>query len=75
MIKPCTCPVCEAEKLGCEIERVEYNRQPDRYYWSHGLHARSSNDHYGKSFASAMEAAVHFLNSREGQRAKRATAN
>jgi hypothetical protein len=51
-----------AKRLGC---RIEYRHR--RWHWSHGTHARSSNDHYGISFASEAEAAVHFLKSHEGQ--------
>lgn len=63
--------VLEAQELGCVIECVQFNNQPDRWYWSHGKHARSSNDHYDRSFNTAGEAAKHFLQSREGQSAKR----
>lgn len=62
--------LAEALDLGANIVRVEFNQQPDRYYWSHGTHARSSNDHYGASFNSADEAAANFLESREGVRAR-----
>lgn len=67
-MKDCTCPVCEAKKRGCRIEQAN-----DRWRWSYGTHARSSNDHYGISFKSEMEAAVHFLKSREGLMARRVT--
>jgi hypothetical protein len=63
-MKACTCPECEALKLGCEI-----HERDGRWHWSHGRHARSSNDHYGVSFKTAMEAGAHFLKTREGIRA------
>ena len=63
-MKDCTCPECEARKLGCEISEAH-----GHWHWSYGRHARSSNDHYGVSFKSAMEAGAHFLKSREGARA------
>ncbi len=64
MIPECTCPACKARLLGCRIEE-----QHGRWHWSSGTHARSSNDHYGISFASEVEAGAHFLESREGLRA------
>lgn len=60
----------EAHALGCQFECARFNQQPDRWYWSYGRHARSSNDHYGLSFDSAGAAAAHFLNSREGRAAR-----
>jgi hypothetical protein len=58
--------VSEAEGLGCE-----FDCHHGRWGWSYGTHARSSNDHYGLTFSSLGEAASHFLNSREGQSARR----
>lgn len=51
----------EAAELGCRL-LCEHGR----WHWSYGTHARSSGDHYGLSFASPKEAALHFLRSREG---------
>lgn len=68
-IGPCTCPVCDAKALGCEL-----TLDRGRWHWSVGRHARSSNDHYGVSFQSEMEAAVHFIKSRGAQSARRALA-
>ncbi len=62
--------IAEAEKLGCELECVRFNQQPDRWYWRLGM--RSSADQHAASFADAEEAAKHFLTSHEAQIARRA---
>jgi hypothetical protein len=60
--------VGHAESLGCELSYTEFHNQPTRYYWRHGM--RSSADQYCASFDSLGDAARHFLNSREGVRAR-----
>lgn len=68
--------LAEAKNLGAEIycgDGIKLGaaaRALGRWYWRYGTHCRSSNDHYGRSFATAGEAAAHFLGSREGIRAK-----
>lgn len=48
----------KAQHLGAQIERVEFNQQPDRYYWS--FKGRHSSGHWA-SFSSAESAAEHFI--------------
>jgi hypothetical protein len=73
MYNPAGCIVAQAVQLGCTIECVRYNQQPDRWYWRYGM--RSSADQYAESFANPTEAAVHFLRSHEGKTAHRVANN